>query len=315
MYRSRNQYSSSNRNSSRNSNNRGYRGGNRNNSNRFAKRKINSFDPSTLVSKAPKSTTKPEYKAKYSFADFDIDNKLKQNILDRGYGDPTPIQDQIIPHLLEEKDVVGIASTGTGKTAAFLIPLINKIYKQRSEKVLIMAPTRELAEQIENEFKLFANGMRLYSCLCIGGAPINRQIRSLRRHPNFVIGTPGRLIDLEKRNEIKFSAFSSIVLDEVDQMFDMGFIHDMKYVIAKLPKKRHSLFFSATLPGKLDGIVNSFLSDPVKVQTESQKASANVDQDIVKVAGKSKVDLLHDLLIKKEFEKVLVFGPNQVWAR
>ena len=146
-----------------------------------------------------------------------------------------------------------------------------------------MAPTRELAVQIESELKLFTRSMMINSSLCIGGALINRQISSLRRNPEFIIGTPGRLIDLEKRRFLDFSSFSTIVLDEVDRMLDMGFIHDIKYVIAKLPKKRHSLFFSATLPNKLNNIVNNFLTNPIKIQVETQKASINVTQDIIKI--------------------------------
>ena len=250
------------------------------------------------------------YEAKNKFSDFNICEPLKQNILARGYETPTPIQDQIINYILDGRDVTGLASTGTGKTAAFLIPLINNIYTQGG-KVLIMAPTRELALQIESEFRIFARGMKLYSTICIGGANINRQISSLRRRPDFVIGTPGRLIDLEKRGIFGFDSFSTIVLDEVDQMFDMGFIHDMKYVIANLPENRHSLFFSATLPAKLNDVVHSFLRNPIKVEVEKQKASTNVRQDIVKIKGRSKVDLLHDLLDQEGFNKVLVFGRTK----
>jgi len=313
MYRSRRSFSNSNKKyrggNSRNGN--GYGGNRYRSSARFSRRKVVSFDPSMLVKKAVANTVQPTYIAKNKFVNFAIEEQLKQNILARGYETPTPIQDQAIPHILEGKDVIGLARTGTGKTAAFLIPLINKIYNQESGRVLIMAPTRELAVQIEAEFKLFARGMRLYSSLCIGGANINRQIDALRRNPHFVIGTPGRLIDLEKRRKLNFNSFSAIVLDEVDQMFDMGFVHDMKYVIARLPRERHSLFFSATLPSKLDNIIHSFLTNPVQVTVESQKASTNVNQDIVKINGQSKVELLHDLLIQEGFDKVLVFGRTK----
>ncbi|MBU1886056.1 DEAD/DEAH box helicase [Patescibacteria group bacterium] len=308
MYRSRRSFSNSNG----NGNYRG--GGNSRRSSRFSggKGRMGSFDPSMLIKKAVTNPIiKPTYVTKNKFVDFAIGEQLKQNIVDRGYDDPTPIQDQIIPHILEGRDVVGLANTGTGKTAAFLIPLINNIYQRKSEKVLIMAPTRELAVQIESELRLFTKSMRINSSLCIGGASINRQIDSLRRKPEFVIGTPGRLIDLEKRKFLNFSSFSTIVLDEVDRMFDMGFIHDMKYVIAKLPQKRHSLFFSATLPHKLNSVVDSFLTNPVKIQVETQKAATNVSQDIIKINGQSKVELLHSLLVKEDFSKVLVFGRTK----
>jgi len=300
-------------------------GGNRGRGGRGGRgRKQSSFNPTLLIKNANAAaavetteTVKPAYVAKNTFSDFNICEPLKQNILARGYKTPTPIQDQIINHIIEGRDVTGLASTGTGKTAAFLIPLISNIFNsindenQKLGRVLIMAPTRELAVQIEEEFKIFARGLGIDSTLCIGGANMNRQISSLRRQPHFIIGTPGRLIDLEKRRKFNLSSFSAIVLDEVDQMLDMGFINDMKYVIDNLPEDRHSLFFSATMPGKLDNIVNSFLTNPIRVQVEKQQASANVAQDIVKIKGRAKVDVLHDLLDTEGFDKVLVFGRTK----
>ncbi|MBU0975129.1 DEAD/DEAH box helicase [Patescibacteria group bacterium] len=329
-----NSRSRGNHGNSRNSSARGgsssgdnYRGGgnSRGGGNHFSKRgrsrQQSSFNPSNLIQNTATATvSEPEkvaYAAKNRFTDFKICEPLKQNILERGYKTPTPIQDQIINHILEGKDVTGVASTGTGKTAAFLIPLINNIYEtiqdqnQKLGRVLIMAPTRELAIQINDEFKLFANRMGMYSALCIGGANMNSQISSLRRGPHFIIGTPGRLIDLEKRGSFNFSSFSAIVLDEVDQMFDMGFINDMRYVIEKLPKKRHSLFFSATLPYKMQDIIHSFLKDPVKIEVEKQQASTNVNQEVVKIQGRSKVDILRNLLDREGFDKVLVFGRTK----
>ena len=304
MYHSRSSSSNSNRN---------YRGHGRGGSRRsgFSRRKQSSFDPSRLVKNAETRPPAPAYIAKNEFSSFAIVDQLKRTIADRGYKNPTPIQDQIIPHILEGRDVIGLANTGTGKTAAFLIPLINNLYQQNSGRVLIMTPTRELAVQIESEFRIFAKGLNIYSALCIGGTSINRQIGALRRRPHFVIGTPGRLIDLEKRRVLNFNTFSAIVLDEVDLMLNMGFIDDMKYVIAKLPRDRHSLFFSATLPSKLDSIVQSFLTNPIKVQVETQKPAVNVIQDIVKINGQSKVELLNNLLNQKGFDKVLVFGRTK----
>lgn len=315
-----------------NSNGGSYRGGgnagggnSRGGGNHFSRggrsRQQSSFNPSNLIQNAAiVAVTAPEkiaYVAKNKFIDFNICEPLKQNIIERGYETPTPIQDQIINHILEGRDVTGVASTGTGKTAAFLIPLINNVFEtiqdknQKLGRVLIMAPTRELAVQINDEFKIFANRMGMYSALCIGGANMNSQMSSLRRGPHFIIGTPGRLIDLEKRNAFNFSSFSAIVLDEVDQMFDMGFINDMKYVIEKLPEKRHSLFFSATLPFKMQDIIQSFLTNPVKIEVEKQQASTNVNQEIVKIQGRSKIDVLHSLLDQEGFDKVLVFGRTK----
>lgn len=304
MHRSRRSFSNSRSNSSSRGNNRRRFSGGRG--------RGKAFDPSMLIKRAVRDTTpKKEYVVENKFADFAISDQLKHNIAARGYDTPTPIQDQIIPYITDGKDVIGLANTGTGKTAAFLIPLIDNIYQQKSEKVLIITPTRELAVQIESEIEIFARSLRINTTLCIGGASINRQIDSLRRNPQFVVGTPGRLIDLAKRRFIDFNLFSTIVLDEVDQMFDMGFIHDMKYVISRLPKNRHSLFFSATLPSKLNEVVNSFLSNPIKVEVERQRAATNVDQDVIKINGQSKVEILHDLLNTNGFDKVLVFGRTK----
>jgi ATP-dependent RNA helicase RhlE len=275
------------------------------------KRKQGAFDPSFLVQKAVQNKTKVEYISTHKFTEFSVDNRLKHNILDRGYENPTPIQDQAIPCILEGKDVVGIANTGTGKTAAFLIPLIDKVLNNRDNKVLIVTPTRELALQVQDELKIFSKKLKIYSALCIGGASINRQIDDLRKRPSFVIGTPGRLKDLNQRNILDFADYSTIVLDEVDRMLDMGFINEIKDMISRLPKKRHSLFFSATVTDKIKGVMRSFLNDAVFVKVESEKPSENVDQDVIKTDGKEKVEILHDLLIKDGFDKVLVFGRTK----
>ena len=269
------------------------------------------FDPSLLIKQAVSETEKVEYVADHSFNDFPVDGRLKQNVSAKGYNKPTPIQDQAIPLILKGKDVVGIANTGTGKTAAFLIPLINKSIKDRRSRVLIVTPTRELALQVQDEFKKFAKGLQLFSTLCIGGASINPQISNLRKRPHFVIGTPGRLKDLSRRKVLNFANFSTIVLDEVDRMLDMGFIHDVKQIIARLPKERHSLFFSATLTSKVKGVMRSFLNDPVFIVIKTRQAAHNVDQDVIKINGRSKVEVLHDLLNKEEFGKVLVFGRTK----
>ena len=177
--------------------------------------------------------------------------------------------------------------------------------------MLIIAPTRELASQIQGEFNIFKQRTILNSILCIGGSSINFQIRQLARNPAFVIGTPGRLIDLEGSNIIDFGSFDAIVLDEVDTMFDMGFISDIKYVISKLPKKRQSLFFSATIPLKVKDVIDSFLINPVTVNVRTRQSAENVNQDIIKVTPSEKTDVLHDLLVKPEFKKVIIFSRTK----
>jgi len=249
-----------------------------------------------------------EYKPKHKFSDFKVHDSLKKNIAAKKYDIPTPIQDQTIPLLLEGRDVVGIANTGTGKTAAFLIPLIDKVIKDKSQKILIMTPTRELANQIQDEFREFAKGLGIYSVTVIGGESISKQIYALNKHTHFVIGTPGRVKDLMNRGNLKLHDVGNIVLDEVDRMVDMGFIDDMTDILSELPEERHSLFFSATISKGIEQQVLSFLKNPVTVSVKTQATADNVEQDIVKIErGGDKVEMLHDILIKEESKKVLVF--------
>ena len=247
----------------------------------------------------------------HNFADFPVGEQIKFNAKAKGYLIPTPIQDKVIPLIIAGRDVVGVANTGTGKTAAFLIPLIDKVLKNFHEKVLVITPTRELAAQIEAEFMALARNLNLYSALCIGGAGMNRQTSRLRQKPQFVIGTPGRLKDLAQRRILDLRSFTTIVLDEVDRMLDMGFIHDVEHLISFLPKVRQSLFFSATIEGKVREVMANFLSHPAIVSVKTRDIAENVNQEIVQVGGKNKIDALHDLLIKPGFDRVLVFGRTK----
>ena len=271
------------------------------------KKVIKEFNPLMFIKKIEEQAIPAVYIPKNTFSDFLIENQIKENISNRGYKIPTPIQDKVIPLLLQGRDVVATANTGTGKTAAFLIPLVNNVLTKKVDRVLIITPTRELADQIQSELQFFKLKTNLSSVLCIGGLSISPQIQLLKRDPAFVIGTPGRLIDLADNNSINFSKYNAIVLDEVDTMLDMGFINDIKYIINKLPKKRHSLFFSATIPHNLKDVMNSFLSDPVVISVKTRQSAGNVNQDIIKVEQNNKVELLHDLLIKPEFTKVIIF--------
>lgn len=268
------------------------------------------IDESKFISKAA-TVTPDETSIEHSFEDFGFCTELNNNLSERKYLKPTPIQDKSIKPVLDGRDLVGLANTGTGKTAAFLLPLIEKCYLDKSKKVLIIAPTRELAQQIEDEFRKFSARMGLYSVACVGGMPIYRQIECLRRRPSFVIGTPGRLKDLKDRKIIDFSSFSFIVLDEIDRMLDMGFVDEIKQILSELPESRQSLFFSATLPQKIRDMVNLFLKNPVIVQVSTGNTSKNVDQDIVRVSEDNKFDRLKDLLITPELEKVLIFSETK----
>ncbi|MDP2720829.1 MAG: DEAD/DEAH box helicase [bacterium] len=268
-------------------------------------------DINVFIKKAAETASGESFTPHNNFADFDIAAILKQNISAKGYTHPTPIQDKAIRPLLEGRDLIGIANTGTGKTAAFLIPLINKIYTDPSQRMLILTPTRELAGQINEELHILSRGMNMYSSLAIGGANIHRQISDLHRRPSVVIGTPGRIRDLIERRVLHLADFRTFVLDEVDRMVDIGFIREVQYFVSLLPADRQSLFFSATIPPKAREVLQAFVTDPVTVSVKEQNIPENIDQDVVKVNGGNKLDKLHDLLNRDEFEKVLIFGRTK----
>lgn len=269
-------------------------------------------DISKFVNKEVVAEEAEVFVPEHAFRDFNLEPLLASNIEKKGYITPTPIQDQAIPVVMTGKDVVGIANTGTGKTAAFLLPLINKILLNPKEKVLIIAPTRELAFQIDEELRAFAKNSGLFSVICIGGTGMGPQIRDLRHIHHFVIGTPGRLKDLIEQGVLNLSGFSTVVLDEADRMLDMGFINDVRFMMSKMAAKRHTLFFSATLSPEIERLIHEFLREPVRVSVKTRDTAKNVHQDIVRVEdGKNKVDILQDLLIQKGFDKVLVFGRTK----
>ncbi len=270
------------------------------------------LNPALFVNKVVMTEEVQVFKPEHAFADFAIDSRLKQAVVTKGYVLPTPIQDRTIPHVLKGVDLVGIANTGTGKTAAFLLPLIHKVLLKPAEKIMIIVPTRELALQIDQEFKEFSRGLRLFSVCAVGGLPISRQIAFLRRAHNFVIGTPGRLKDLIERGVVKPATFRTIVLDEADRMLDMGFIGDMRYVMSLMPADRQTLFFSATLSPEIERLIGEFLNEPVRISVKTGDTSKNVEQDVVRLQnGRSKFDTLQDLLQGAEFSKVLIFGQTK----
>ncbi len=264
------------------------------------------------MNKTVVTTEEPVFVPEHTFSDFDINPHLKANVLARKYENPTPIQDKAIPHALLGQDVVGLAETGTGKTAAFLIPLIDKVMKQKGERVLVMAPTRELAVQIEKELAGFAKGLGFRGMVAVGGANIGPQITQLKHNPAFVIGTPGRLKDLLERRALVLTDFGTVVLDEADRMLDMGFIDDMRLILSKMRKERHTLFFSATMGKDIEKLIGDFLSSPVIISVKTRDTSKNVDQDVVRIPrGKDKFEVLAELLKDREFSRVLVFGRTK----
>ena len=268
------------------------------------------LDPRMFVKKAENIEVNA-YIPTHKFVDFELSKTVQKNVIARGFEYPTAIQDQSISPILEGRDLVGVADTGTGKTAAFLLPLITKISNDRFQKVLIITPTRELAAQIQDELKMFSLGIGIHSTLCIGGASLSMQSRQLSRRPQFVIGTPGRIQDLQERRRLNLADYQNVVLDEVDRMLDMGFINDIKKIIAFLPQKRQSLFFSATLPESTKVIMQAFLNNHVTVSVKTSATSQNVDQDVVNLRGRNKLEVLHDMLNLEEFKKVLIFGRTK----
>lgn len=302
-YRSRSGKGNNNRNSSR-------RG-------RFANTK--SLDPKMFMNDVVELTEEEKPEITNTFADFGFVDKLSQNISKKGYVTPTPIQDQTIHFALEGKDVLGLANTGTGKTAAFTLPIINALAKmtgRQNTQALVIAPTRELALQIEQEFKSFVHGMKLYSTICVGGLSIHKQKIQLRRKPHVVIGTPGRLKDLIQQGELDLSKISMFVLDEVDLMLDMGFIDDIRFIIDKIPQQRQTFCFSATMTPTIEKLVNSVMKDPVQVSVKTGDTSANVQQDVVFAKNsKHKWETLMDMFGNKDFEKVLIFCETKSFVQ
>jgi len=272
------------------------------------------IDISKFINKAPTNPIiNPIDQITHTFADFGFCSELMANLKKRNFLSPTPIQDQSIQYTMQNRDIIGLANTGTGKTGAFLLPLINKAFKDRSQKVLIIAPTRELALQIETEFRQFSWDMKIFSLSCVGGMPIYKQIRNLKRKPQFIIGTPGRLKDLCERKMIRFNEFQTVVLDEVDRMLDMGFIDDIKEILNQMPEHKQSLFFCATLPPKIRDLVKQFLKNPYSCEVKTRQTTENVDQDIVKVRDRStKFNQLETILSEPGVKKVIVFSETKI---
>jgi superfamily II DNA/RNA helicase len=280
-------------------------GGKRHSSN---KRKHGQYiDPAKFI-KAAKPVEEEVYEPKHSFADFALNDLIKKNITEKGFTLPSQVQDYAIPLILEGKDVVGIANTGTGKTAAFLLPIIHSLMENRGKKVLIIAPTRELALQIQTESRAFAKNAKLYDGIMIGGVPIGRQLRDLQRRPEILIGTPGRIKDHLERGTLRLDDVSTLVLDEVDRMLDMGFINDIRSILKLLPEQRQSLFFSATLSPVIRELIGTFTHYPVTIMARTAETSDSVDQSVIHYSEKTdKMTKLHDLLILEHVERTLIF--------
>jgi len=249
------------------------------------------------------------------FTDLGIIQPILNALSDEGYSKPTPIQQQAIPHILKGTDVLGCAQTGTGKTAAFAIPMLQLLAKQvqningkRPIRALILTPTRELAIQIQDSFKAYGKNLQLKHLVVFGGVGQNPQVDALKRGIDILVATPGRLIDLMNQGFIQLSQLELFVLDEADRMLDMGFVHDVKRIITKIPARRQTLFFSATMPNEIKALANSILHNPVKVEVAPVSSTADtIQQSLFYVEKENKKALLNHILQDKSIETALVF--------
>lgn len=275
---------------------------------RSSGRKQPTFDPSRFINTNPVEVAEVVYEPTHTFATFGLRDDIVKTIHGLGITTPSPIQDQSIPHILEGRDVIGLAETGTGKTAAFLVPLIERTLAQPKHTTLILTPTRELALQIEGELKKLAGKHRLFYTTCVGGTSIRPQLMALKKNQHFIIGTPGRILDLINRGALQASRVSTVVLDEADRMLDMGFINDMRAIMAETPRSRNTLFFSATMTPDVEVLVNEFLHDPVTISVKKRDVTNSIEQDVVPYTGHHKYDTLLLLLKQEEFRRVIIFG-------
>lgn len=267
------------------------------------------LDPILLVKKAVFKEVK-DFRAERLFSDTPLDDKLKLNLKNKGFERPSEIQEHTLEYLIEGNDLLGIAQTGTGKTGAFLIPIVEKlIHKRIPSEALIVVPTRELALQVEDEFKSLTKGLNLKSAVFIGGTNINKDLRTARSPINVIIGTPGRLLDLSDRRALDFRKINTLVLDEFDRMLDMGFVNDVKKMISLMKNRSQTLLFSATIDKKQQYLIDEILNNPKVVKVSSGEASSDhIDQDVIRLnKGEDKFKHLCNMLNQSEFEKVLIF--------
>jgi ATP-dependent RNA helicase RhlE len=276
-------------------------------------KKKSTLDPKLLIQRAVVSTA-PKNSVETLFEEMDIQAQLKANILKQGFTSPTEIQDKTYEKLVDGANLIGIANTGTGKTGAFLIPLLERLSRDKSKKfqTLIVVPTRELALQVYDEFKKLSEELKLRAACYIGGTNVEKDVRSLKNHFDFIIGTPGRLLDLRSRG-LKTDRIEVLVLDEFDKMLDMGFLRDVKELLNGMKQRQQTLLFSATKDPKQQTIINDIVKNPHVVEIHSgDQSSKNVEQDIIKVAqGEDKFVLLIDLLSDKKYDKVILFTETK----
>ncbi|MGN6057677.1 MAG: DEAD/DEAH box helicase [Sphingomicrobium sp.] len=255
-----------------------------------------------------------------TFADLGLSDELLRAVADSGYGEPTPIQRAAIPSVLMGKDLIGIAQTGTGKTASFVLPMLDILHHGRSRALmprsLILEPTRELAMQVSENFDKYGKYHPLSMALLIGGVQMGDQIKALEKGVDVLIATPGRLMDLFQRGKILLTGCEMLVIDEADRMLDMGFIPDIEEICSKLPSSRQTLLFSATMPPPIQKLAQKFLNDPKRVEVaRPATANINIEQRLIEVRADKKKDALRDILRHEEFKNAIVFSNRKTTVR
>ena len=251
------------------------------------------------------------------FASFKLTLPIRRGVEAAGFLEPRPIQQHTIPAALEGRDILGLAQTGTGKTAAFALPLLERILDTRGEspRALVIAPTRELATQISEEIRLLARYTKIEVATVFGGVSISAQVATLRKRPEIVVACPGRLLDLLGQRAVRLDRIEMLVLDEADHMFDMGFLPDIRRILAALPKQRQNLLFSATMPPEIRHLADALLHEPLVVDLNQSRPVETVEHTFFPVEGTKKLDLLEHVLAEDGFVSAIVFTRTKHRAR
>ncbi len=258
-----------------------------------------------------------KYETSSMVKDLPVNLRIKENLLAKGYVQPTEIQEKTLNAILQGRNLMGLAQTGTGKTAAFLVPILHQLVNTAPAfQVLVVVPTRELAVQIESELKSIAKGLNISSQVFIGGTSVNRDLDKLRRPSHFIIGTPGRLLDMENQRALHFNKFTTLVLDEFDRLLDMGFSHDIQKMISKMTNRKQTALFSATEEPSQKKLIGELLTNPVEVRVSIKNTTGDhIEQEIIHVKeGENKIDVLVNMMKDEAFQKVIVFAETKRWV-
>ncbi len=274
---------------------------------------ISTLDPDLFVKKAV-PLTHMRYESTRKIQDLPVDVRIKNNLTSKGYSTPTEIQDKTLEAILTGNNLMGIAQTGTGKTGAFLIPIVhNMIGSKPAFQTLVVVPTRELAVQVEQEFISIVKGLQMYSACFIGGTSVGKDLATLRKPVHVVIGTPGRLTDLARQGALRFNNFNTLILDEFDRLLDMGFSRDIQFIVKAMTNRKQTVLFSATEEKNQRKLIDELLHRPVEVRVSKGNVTGDhIDQEIIRVgAGESKMEVLLSMMRDRSFQKVIVFAETK----